>query len=245
VNPPDPYRRVTEPFLLDGEPHFVEVAGVAQYVRLRRASGEVVEETVRHLRPSGCYIEEIVASPSGRWLVTQNFSGQGEWGYDVFRTRPLARVGGIVEERGYILEPPCFSDDDSLLVGGGGEGFLGGWWAHPEDDNEDPARGGPVEIGFVFVHDLLGRRVTRHPLRIDLPAGWQPDDPWGEWYGPRPIGPVNGGIWMMPSWGVPVEVSFPLPEVIWLPVPHPSGKGLLSAGDPRRPTAPDTEDPVS
>jgi hypothetical protein len=31
----------------------------------------------------------------------------------------------------------------------------------------------------------------------------------------------------MPSWGVPVEIGNPLPPLIVLPVPHPSGKGVL------------------
>jgi hypothetical protein len=223
-----PYRRATAPFVCAGEEQVVEVVDLAQTVRrCSWPSGEVVEETVCPITRAGCYIEEIAASPSGAWLVTQRISGQGEWGYDVFRACPLAREAGVAQERGYILELPVFAEDESWLVGGAGEGFLGGWWAHPEDDIEEPARAGPVSLGFLFVHRLPGYRVTRHELRVELPAGWLPEDPWGEWYGPRDIRPVGDGVRLMPSWGVPVEVAGPLPAVIVLPTPDPSGQGVM------------------
>jgi hypothetical protein len=133
----------------------------------------------------------------------------------------------VDQERGYILVLPVFSEDECLLIGGAGEGFLGGWWAHPEDDIDVPARGGDVTLGFLFVHQLPSHRVTRYALRMKLPKGWLPDDPWAEWYGPRNITLTPKGVRMMPSWGVPVEVEFPLPKVIPLSVPHPSGGGLL------------------
>jgi hypothetical protein len=226
---PTPYYRATRPFVCQGERQFVEVVDTAQTVRRRRArSKAVVEQTVCRLTGCGCYIEEIAASPSGTWLVTQRISGQGEWGYDVFTTAPLRRVAGVAEERGYILDLPRFAADESFLVGGAGLGFLGGWWAHhPDADPDEPARGGPATLGFVFVHRLPTHRVTRHALRVKLPKGWIPDDPWGEWYGPREITPTAGGVRLVPSWGVPVEVRDPLPRVIWLPAPHPSGEGLL------------------
>jgi hypothetical protein len=224
----DPYQRATAPFVLDGEQQLVEVAGYRQRVRrCHWPSREVIEETEWAVTSTGCYIEEIAASPSGHWLVTQRNSGQGEWGYDVFRARPLARVAGVAEERGYILDLPAFSPDESFLVGGAGRTFLGGWWAHPDDDIEEPARGGPVSLGFLFIHRLPGHEVTRHELRVDLPPGWLPEDPWAEWYGPREIGPIAGGVRLVPSWGIPVELRIPLPPVINLAVPHPSGHGLL------------------
>jgi hypothetical protein len=64
-------------------------------------------------------------------------------------------------------------------------------------------------------------------LRVELPKGWRPQDPWAEWYGPRDITPTANGVRLMPSWGVPVEIEGRLPRVIRLPTPHPSGKGLL------------------
>lgn len=82
-------------------------------------------------------------------------------------------------------------------------------------------------MGFLFVYRLPSHRVTRHALRVKLPEGWLPDDPWAEWYGPREITPTANGVRLMPSWGVVVEIELPLPRTIWLPAPHPSGKGLL------------------
>jgi hypothetical protein len=175
----------------------------------------------------GCYIEEIAASPSGAWLVTQRISGQGEWGYDVFRSSPLARVAGTTEEKGYILDLPRFAADDSLLVGGAGPAYMGGWWAYPDADIDEPARGGPVSLGFLFVHRLPSHEVSRHEFQVELPAGWVPDDPWAVWHGPRHFELTPDSVRLVPSWGVPVVVRMPLPSVIQLPAPHPSGVGLL------------------
>ena len=221
------YCRATAPFDCQGKKQFVTVDDHRQTVRRRIwGSKAVVEETVCPVTRSGCAIEEIAASPSGRWLVTQRYSGQGEWGYDVFRSCPLAREAGISEEYGDMLDLPRFSTDETRLVGGFGENWLGGWWAHPDDDIEGPARGGPICFGFLFVHYLPSHQVDRHELRIDLPAGWQPDDPWAEWYGARDITPINEGVRLTLYRGVVVEIEGPLPPVILLPAPHPSGERL-------------------
>ena len=223
------YDIATLPFVCQGQEQFVAVVDDRQTVRrFVRRSGAVVDETICPATRSGCAIEEIAASLSGNWLATQRYSGQGEWGYDVFRTCPLTRVAGVWEEDGYVLDVPRFSADETRLVGGFGRGWLGGWWAHPDDDRDEPVRGGIVSFGFLFVHHLPSHRVDRHELRIDLPKGWLPDDPHGEdWYGPRDITPTANGIRLMPSWGVAVEIEDPLPAVVVLPTPHPSGKGLM------------------
>ena len=177
---------------------------------------------------SGCYIEEIGASPSGHWLVTQRLSGQGQWGYDVFRSSPLLREAGVLEERGYMLDMPKFSADETLLIGGFGACWLGGWWAHPDDDYKDSARGGRISFGFLFVHQLPRHRVERHELQMDLPKGWLPADPDAEaWYGARAIEPSGSGIRLTLPGGARVEVEGPLPPVILLPSPHPAGGRLL------------------
>jgi hypothetical protein len=225
---PAPKSRTTKSFDCQGGKQFAQVVDHPQRVqRCRGRSRGVVEEVVCPVTPLGCYIEEIGASPSGAWLVTQRISGQGEWGYDVFRTSPRAREAGVVDEPGYILDLPKFAADESWLVGGAGPGFLGGWWAHPDDEPDEQARGGPASLGFLFVHRLPSHRVTRHELRVQLPKGWLLDDPWDGWLGPRDITPTAGGVRLVPSWGVPVGVKTPLPRVIRLPAPHPSGRGLL------------------
>lgn len=221
-------QRQTAPFHCQGEQQVVTNGGTVRSLRrCRWPSGEVVEEIIGPESGVGCYVFDLAASISGRWIVTQRNSGQGNWGYDVLQSCPLVRQAGIVQERGYMLEVPRFSPDETYLVGGAGRGFMGGWWTHPEDDIDEPPRPGPKTLGFVFVHRLPGHEVTRHELRIDLPPGWVPDDPWDEWYGPRDITPTSDGVRFMLWWGVPVEVKLPLPTVIALPVPHPSGQGLL------------------
>ena len=223
----DTYYRATGTFTRGGEEQFVEV-GSGQTVRLcRKKPYAVLEETVCPIAHDGCAIHEIAASSSGEWIVTQRISGQGEWGYDVFRTSPLAREAGVTTERGYILDLPVFSHDESFLVGAAGEGFLGGWWADADQDPDEPPRPGVKSLGFLFVHRLPKHRVTRHALRVKLPKGWAPEDPWTQWYGPREVAVRDDRVRMMPSWGVPVEAKLPLPRVIVLPTPHPSGKGLL------------------
>lgn len=225
----NPYCCAVGPFTCDGEEQFVEVLDWLQTIR-RRAGPELTpeEEIVAPFYSLGCAIEEIAASPLGHWIVTQRSSGQGDWGYDVLRVKPLAREAGVVDEFGYMLELPEFWPDESRLVGGAGDGFLGGWWARDEDFYVTPARGGPVTMGFIFVHELPSHRVTRHLLSIDLPKGWMPDAPDANtWYGPQAIRPVKGGVTMTLSWGLDVEIKEPLPPVIWLATPHPSGNGLL------------------
>lgn len=223
-----PYCCATGPFLLNGIEQIVEVLDHSQTIRRAHAqSGKPFEEITHPITRCGCYIEEIGPSPSGQWLITQRISGQGEWGYDVFRTSPLTWEGGIDQENGYILDLPRFSPDESFLVGGAGPGVLGGWWAHPEDDIEEPSRGGLVAIGFLFVHQLADHRTSRCLLQVDLPKGWLPDDPWAEWYGPREVTPTENGISMMPSWGAPFEIDYPIPETVVLPTPQPSGNGIL------------------
>ena len=227
AKPTDLYYRTTAPFLCAGEKQFVEVVKGQKVRRCGWRTKAPIEEVLCPMTDVGCYIEEIAASPSGAWLVTQRTSGQGEWGYDVFRASPLAREAGIVQEEGHILDIPRFSEDESFVIGGAGTGFLGGWWAHADDEVDEPARGGVVTLGFLFVHRLPSHRVTRHALRVRLPKGWQPEDPFADWYGPREITPTADGVRLMPSWGVPVEIMAPLPRIIRLPTPHPSGKGLL------------------
>lgn len=223
-----PYHRSTEPFLIDGEAYLVEAADDRQTVQRRRSSTREVEESlVVPKGRAGTYIHALVASGAGAWIASQRISGQGEWGYDVFRSRPLVREAGVSEERGCMLDPPRFSPDETVLIGAAGEKFLGGWWAHPDDEIDEPSRGGRHVLGFLFVHRLPSHDVVRHELAVDLPAGWTPDDPWAEWYGPRNVGPTEGGVELTLSWAGKMELRSPLPEWIRLPTPHPSGRGVL------------------
>jgi hypothetical protein len=220
----------TAPFLCQGKKQFVAVEDSRQTVRRRMChSKAIVDEMVLPITRAGCAIEEIAASPSGNWLVTQRFSGQGQWGYDVFRSCPLAREAGTPQEQGYMLDLPQFSTDETKLVGGFGKSWLGGWWAHPGDEYEDPARGGLISFGFLFVHHLPSHRIKRYELQMDLPKGWFPaDDPWSEtWLGAREIAPCGDGVRLTLPGGVAIEIEGPLAPVILLPTPHPEGGRFL------------------
>jgi hypothetical protein len=168
----------------------------------------------------GCAVSEMRVSDSGTWLTTMRTSGQGEWGYDVVRVDSMRPEGGIESTRGYMLEPAVFSADESRLVGGYGEGWLGDWWSHPDDDRDQPARGGVVTFGWIFVHRLPGHQLTRHELKMDVPPGWLPDDRWDDrWMGPSGIAPLGEGVRMTLPGGEVFEYASELPPVLELPMP--------------------------
>ncbi len=226
------YRCSTATFSCQGKEQFVTVEdnrdGMEVVRRRLWPTQTIVDETICPVTRHGCAIEEIAVSPSGFWLVTQRFSGQGEWGYDLFRTCPLTREAGLLEEYGYILDLPRFSVDERQLVGGFGERWLGGWWAHRDDYIEQPARGGLVSFGYLFVHSLPEHQVIRHELRMNLSPGWIPDEPEAEiWMGGREIQPVPDGVWMTLPGGARVVIEGPLPPVIFLPTPHASERRVL------------------
>jgi len=80
---------------------FVEAIDDRQTVRRGHwPSREVIDEIVIPLTHAGCHISEFNVSGSGTWITTERISGQGEWGYDVLRTAPLLRIGGVDECRG-------------------------------------------------------------------------------------------------------------------------------------------------
>jgi hypothetical protein len=216
----------TAPFACQGEMQFITAdAGGLTVQRRRQEDSAIVDEAVCPHAPCGCTIEEIAASPSGRWVVTQRYSGQGEWGYDVIRSCPLAYEAGTPDEGGIMLDIPRFSEDESRLAGGFGDWWLGGWWSHQDFE---PASGGLISFGFLFVHRLPSHRVERHELQMDLPRGWIPDDPEAElWMGAREIEPVGEGVRLILPGGVPFEHRGPLPPVLLLPSPHPAGLRLL------------------
>jgi hypothetical protein len=216
----------SSPFFYEGEQQIVAIVDDQQTLqRIRCATGEILDQVVCPVTPHGCEIEEIAASPSGRWLVTRRNSGQSEWGYDVFRTRPLEREAGVFEEAGYLLELPKFSADESFLVGGAGTGFLGAWWAWADESIEELARRGSVDVGFLFVHDLPSHKVTRHILRVNLPNGWEPDGPSEEWHGPTGIAPTARGVTLTPCGSESIELLMPLPRIITLPLSYSSPGG--------------------
>lgn len=168
----------------------------------------------------GCRIEDLRVSGSGAWLTTVRTSGQGEWGYDVIRVDPMSREAGIDSKKGYMIDPPAFSADESHLVGGYGESWLGGWWTGPDDDRDQPAQGGEIAFGRLFVHRLPHHQVSWHELKMEIPKGWLPDDPWAdEWSAPSEIAPYEDGVRMTLPGGEVFTMATELPQVITLPTP--------------------------
>ena len=217
------YHRETPPFVLDGESQFVEVIDDRQTVRrCRWPSRDVIEEIVIPLTRAGCHISQFNAAGSGRWITTERVSGQGEWGYDILRTVPLARIGGVDERRGYISEVPRFAVDESRIAV-----FASRWLNWVDDEDETPSPGGYVNVGWLYFHSLPGLEESDHEVVVHLPAGWKAEVESFQWHMPKGVTPVREGVRMTPSGGVAVELSGPLPAVIVLPAPHPSGKGFL------------------
>jgi hypothetical protein len=215
------YCRSSAPFVYAGEEQYVEVIDRVQTVRrCRWPSKEVIEELTVPLTRAGCHIYAFNVASSGAWVTTERISGQGEWGYDVFRTAPLTRVGGVDECRGYISEAPRFSADESRIA------VFASRWLNWVDD-EEPSPGGYVNVGWLYVHRLPGLEETDHEVVVCLPSGWKSEVEWDRWHLPKEVTPVGDGVRLIPSGGLPVEIPGPLPDVIVLPTPHPSGKGFM------------------
>ena len=214
------YHRESEPFVRDGVTQFMEVIDDRQTVRrCRWSSREVIEEIVIPLTNAGCHIYAFNVSASGEWVATERISGQGEWGYDIVRTDPLKRVGGVDQARGYISEAPRFAADESRLAVFASK-LLNWPWA-------EPSRGGYVNVGWLYFHRLPGLEETDHEVIVHLPDGWESEIELHLWRLPKEVTPVGDGVRMIPSGGLAVEIPGPLPEVIVLPTPHPSGNGFL------------------
>ena len=213
------------------EKHCLSLERVGRHDRLRlwRTDGwRKVSGVKLAVTRSGCGIEELSVSPSGRWIVTQRSSDQEEWGYDVLATvnsdpddgRGIRRGGGVRERHGYMLELPVFSEDERRIVGGYGEQWLGGWHAHREDEIEEPARGGRVSFGWIFDHRLPEHVVSWHELLMDIPVGYLPDIEDEAWYGAFDIEPLGQGVAFTLPGGEPFEHPDPLPETLLLPTPQ-------------------------
>ena len=213
------YYRASLPLVHEREEQYVEVVDDRQTVRrCRWPSKEAIEELTVPLTWAGCHIYAFNVSPSGAWITTERISGQGEWGYDVFRTSPLTRVGGVDECRGYISEAPRIAADESRIA------VLASKWLHWVDD-EGPSPGGYVNVGWLYFHRLPGLEETDHEVVVHLPSGWKSEIQRNRWHLPKEVTPVGDGVRLIPSGGLPVEIPGPLPAVIVLPTPHPSGKG--------------------
>jgi len=203
-------------------------AAVVVYYELPMLEGQLVAlaeapswDHVAEMRipvdPSGCAVEGVAASPSGRWAATQRSSGQGECGFDVIDLESMERVGGVIEMYGYIFEPPAFAADEARVVACWAHD-LGAFWAPDGYDEDEPSPGGVVELGALYEHRLDSHSLHTCALELEVPEGWLPDDPYSPvWYGPTGLKCLEGGLRMVLPGGDIYEHGGPLPAVLRLP----------------------------
>jgi hypothetical protein len=96
-----------------------------------------------------------------------------------------------------------------------------------DDEDETPSPGAEANVGWLYFYKLPGLEETDHEVVVHLPVGWKAEINRHRWHLPKEVTPVGDGVRLIPSGGVPVEIPGPLPAVIVLPTPHPSGTGLL------------------
>jgi hypothetical protein len=176
--------------------------------------------------PSGG-ADALVVSPAGGLAAVVAMEGP-EWYYEVLGLRPsLSQLGVGLRIDDDLGDGPVFSPDERYLVTVGSPGYV--WWARPGEERDEeewrlPSEGGTYELGWVYVHDLAEDRKTKHPLVVDLPAGWQPvprdDEPdgrgWMVVWGPRFSGERTFRLWL-PD-GRPLDLDLPLPETVEVPI---------------------------
>ncbi len=193
-------------------------------LRMRWPDWQQAAETPPLPDTYGCPAQSLEVSPDGQWIFAERWSGQGDWGYDLLSVEPLRRRLGRSCSWGYMTASPAFSQSGDRLVIGHGKRWAGNWWADLDDLDEDDesARGGPVTLGWLIDHRLETLTVTRHELRMELPAGWLPENLEEALDGSPPDISLTGGVIRMTLPGdMELEVAAdPLPEVVWLPVPQ-------------------------
>lgn len=222
VSDDDAYRS-SPPFTLNGEELFVEVIDTEQTVRLCRwPSKEVVEQTVIPFSHHGCHLESFLVSPSGKWIGTERTSGQGDWGYEILQSSPLRWVGGAENIRGYMNEPPRFAADESNYAVFGSRTFR---WV--KDTTTVFTDGGCVNVGWLYLLRIPHVEVSDHEVVVKLTPGWKAEGRPQDWHMPKGIEPVGDGLRIGDWCGQAIDIPGPLPEVIVLPTPHPTGKGHL------------------
>jgi len=167
--------------------------------------------------PSGCAVEDVVASQSGRWASTQCFSGQGECRFDIIDLESMKRVGGVGEMHGYILETPAFAADESRVVACCTP-RLGAFWAPGGYFEDEPSPSGVIELGTLYEFRFDSHALHACKLELEIPRGWLPEDPDSDvWYGPTGVLPIEGGLRMVLPGGDRFEHRGSLPVVLRLP----------------------------
>jgi len=187
-----------------------------------RTAPQLLEE-FRFSVPSGGP-DRLVISPAGNFglVVAQE---QGDWYYEVLRLQPKFSqplIGHHV--RLWSGDPPAFSPDERFVVAIGCNPAK--WWAPRvrdwEEDYEPVSAGGTFSPGVIYIQDLNSRRVVGRPLKVTLPAGWQPKKPpakadpggygWNFVWGPKFLDERSFRIWLPDR--TPLDLTLPLPKSV-------------------------------
>ncbi len=163
---------------------------------------------------------DLSGSPSGRYVVLQHSSGQGEESYRVLdrnaRFETVAKAEYVYGEGNTV----GFSDGERLFVAAIPTVCFNWWDLFDEPAEVDVAGRAFVEVGRVLVHDIRARTRASTSLRV-----WTEDD-WSEHRQPyaselRPSFAESALELDMP-WGKEV-LAFPVRDVVWFRPPAESG----------------------
>lgn len=118
---------------------------------------------------------ELAVSPDATWAALWLYSGQSEEGYEVFSLPSLARIGALPCQAGKSGSPCVFSPDGRWLALVIEPNCI--WWSGKEDrDWDTPAEGGKVRWATLFLHRKGDATPGAHPIFVDVPAGFFPDE---------------------------------------------------------------------
>ena len=173
--------------------------------------------------------DRLVVSPAGNLGLVVAME-QGDWYYEVLQLRPKLSQPFIGHHvRLDLGDPPAFSPDERFVVAVGCNPAK--WWAPGVidwEEDEPVSPGGTVTPRVIYVQDLKTKRVIERPLRVKIPAGWQPkkrkDDlagyGWNCIWGPKFLDDRSFRLWL-PD-GSPFDLRLPLPKAIRVPGLHSS-----------------------
>jgi hypothetical protein len=164
---------------------------------------------------------ELAISHSGRFGALSVYSGQSEEGYVLFSLPDVKTLGSLPYVGGESASPCLFSPDDGHLVLVMEPNTC--WWAGDVEDADwdTPARGGPVHWATLHTHEAKeGGAHAEHPILVDLPQGWFPDEELAGASWPRNVRFADPGrlVFDVP-WGGECAIPFPPRGSLFAPAP--------------------------
>lgn len=144
-------------------------------------------------------VEYLVMSPKGD-LCLATWLDQNEWGYVTIDVKDWVQREAHLNWPSPTLSPPAFSLDGTQVVAC--HSHRDTWWheEHGDDAEEIPSPGGSWLVGVVTAHDLAASTVNRHDVRVTVPKGWLPNDPydsvWHYLWGPEFLSDRKFRVWL-------------------------------------------------